>query len=135
MRKTPTDLQILNAIHDRYYDEFCSFVKKDAARSSKVHVPIDISGIASDLSIDGDIVFGRLYYDLEQRYGYKHEDGTRVRFFSLRTGGDRHTVNFPYLASVLARLRDENKKFRIAITVAIVSLIVSFFSLGMSLGG
>lgn len=100
-----------------------------------MHVPIDISGIASDLSIDGDIVFGRLYYDLEQRYGYKHEDGTRVRFFSLRTGDDRHTVNFPYLASVLARLRDENKKFRIAITVAIVSLIVSFFSLGISLGG
>ena len=133
MSTIPTDLHILDAIHDRYYDEFKSFDKNTKTRSLKIHVPIDIQSIADDLSIDGDIIFGRLYYDLEQRYGYKNDDGSRVCFFSLEVGGERHAINFPYAASILARLRDENKKYRTAIVIAIISLFVAFVSLAISL--
>lgn len=133
MPTIPTDLHILNAIYDRYYDEFTSFDKNEKTRSSKIYVPIDIQSIGDDLSVDGDIIFGRLYYDLEQRYGYKNDDGTRVPFFSLKVGGERHAINFPYAASILARLRDETKKYRTATSIAIISLVVSSFSLAISL--
>jgi len=52
-----------------------------------------------------------LYYDLENRYGYTKDDGSKVHFFSLGAGEDRHCVNLPLLASVLAGLRYENKRF------------------------
>ena len=54
-------------------------------------------------------------------------------FFSLEVGGEPHVINFPYAASILARLRDENKKYRTATVIAIISLVVSSFSLAISL--
>lgn len=70
MRRVPTDLEILNVIYEQYYDEFSSYDKNSPTRSSKIYVPIDIGAIARRLH-DGDIVFGRLYYHLEKKYGYQ----------------------------------------------------------------
>ena len=133
MKRSPTDLKILDAIYDRYYDVFSNYEKDPSSRSSKIYVPIDIALVAKDLRMDGDIIFGRLYYHLEDRYGYAHEDGSRVHFFAMQLGGDRHCVNFPYVASVLANLRDEDRKFNIAISVAIASLFVSVIAIGISI--
>jgi hypothetical protein len=133
MKALPTDFEILNAIYDRYYETFVSFSESDKKRSSKVLVPIDITTLAKDMGVDPDIIFGRLYYDLEQKYAYKHEDGATVHFFALKIGDDRHCINFPYMASVLAKMREENRKYRIATIIAIVSLFVSVAAILISI--
>jgi hypothetical protein len=123
--RVPTDLGILERIYDRYYPTFAGYAKDAAGRKSKIYVPVDIEGIARELRVDGDIVFGRLYYHLEEKYGYTRPAGDRVHFFALEVGGDRHCVNFPLMASVLAGLQEENRKFQLATWIAIISLMVS----------
>ncbi|WP_421763694.1 hypothetical protein [Ekhidna sp.] len=129
--KVPTDLQILSEIYSSYYDEFRSY--KEESRRNKIHVPIDVEKIANKLGVDEDIVFGRLYYHLNQKYGYKQDNGVRVDFFLLGLGNERHCVQFPLMASVLADLKKENRKFKIATTIAIISLIISLISLSISI--
>ena len=133
MKRVPTDYQILDAIYERYYSAFAAYQPDQADRDSKVMVPIDIESLAKDLRVDADIVFGRLYYDLERRYGYKHDDHGRVSFFALSAGTDRHCVNFPYMASVLAEVRERRRQYRTATSIAIVSLVVSIGAIAISL--
>lgn len=133
MRYLPTDLQILNAIYDRYYQVFTNFSDENRTRGTKIYVPIDIPQIARDLKVDDDIVFGRLYYHLNQKHGYQQDDGAHVNFFTMRSGGDRHCVNFPLIASVLADLRAEHRKYRLATSMAIVSFVISIASFLISI--
>jgi hypothetical protein len=104
MKNTPTDIEILNKIYNNYYKAFSSFSKDKPNRQTKIFLPIDIKKIADELKVDEDIIFGRLYYDFEKRYGYKQDDGTNAHFFSLAVGNDRHCINFPYAASILANI-------------------------------
>jgi len=131
-KSIPTDLQMLQAIYDGYHEEFGKFTKGDGGRSSKIYVPIDIERIARDLQVDGDLVFGRLYYHLEHKYGYKQADGVSVCFFALRAGNDIHCVNFPFMAAVLADLQDESRKHNLAIWIAVGSLILSAVSVAIA---
>lgn len=136
MKKVPTDLQILNAIYNQGYNQFMAFSKNNPDRSAKNFIPIDIAQIAKRFGVDVDIIFGRLYYHLEQKYGYKRSDNTKVAFFTLQAGADKNCINFPYMASVLANLRDREKKHSIAKNIAIFSLVIAIFSLviaGLSL--
>ena len=66
-----------------------------------------IREIAKILNVDADIVFGRLYYHLNEKFSYKHDDGSKVEFFALHVGDESHCINFPYLASVLADLQEK----------------------------
>jgi len=129
MRGLPTDLKILKNIYAEYYDAFASCAEGDDSRTSKIYVPIDIEKVARRLKMDPEILFGRLYYHLDKKYGYKSDDGVRVPFFSQQVGGDRHCVHFPYLAAVLASMKDENRKFLIATSISIVALFLSFVSI------
>jgi hypothetical protein len=133
--KAPTDLEILNAIYNRYYGEFALLSEDKPARDAKIYVPIDCKAIAKDLGIDPDIVFGRLYYDLEKRYGYKQDNGAAVDFFAFQVGNDRKAINFPYLASVVANLRAVNRKQWTATIIAIVSISIAFIALVISIYG
>jgi hypothetical protein len=81
----PTDLEILDAIYERYYQTFASFIKGESDRSVKIYVPIDLKAIAAALNVDGDLVFGRPYYHLESKYGYIKDDRSHVYFFCLST--------------------------------------------------
>jgi hypothetical protein len=136
MKHLPTDLQILDAIYDRYYDTFVEFTKQNQNRATKIYVPVDLAAIAKDLKVDGDIVFGRLYYHLENKYGYQSDERTRVHFFTLNVllegRNDHHCVNFPLLASVLADLRDSSRKQRLATYLSVISLVIAVISLGLS---
>jgi len=70
-RNLPTDLEILSAIWNRYYDEFTSYGSSNAPiRRTKNYVPVDAATIAKDLGAEPDIVFGRLYYYLEHQHAY-----------------------------------------------------------------
>lgn len=136
--KLLTDLEILETIYGRYYHEFASF-RKDAAnvRNSKVYVPIDVDKIGRELTVDGDIVFGRLYYHFNKKYGYINTDGSKVQFFVLELGSEgnkeRHCIQFPLMASVLADLKYEHRKFRVATNVSVLALIISSIALIISL--
>lgn len=109
--KSPSDLKILNTIYKMYYKEFETFtLGAENKRVSKPYIPIDCKLIARKLKVDGDIVFGRLYYHLQEKYGYNRDDGSKVAFFTLALAGDRHRINFPLMASVLAGLEEESSK-------------------------
>lgn len=127
--KVPSDLSVLEAIYEEYHHEFSRFSRGgENSRQTKVFVPVDCQKIAQRLGVDGDIVFGRLYYHLEQKHGYKRPDGSNVAFFVLQAGNDRRCVNFPLLASVLARLQEEDSKARHATFLAWFAIGVSFIS-------
>ncbi len=128
MPRTPTDLQILDRIYERYYASFTAFDEGKPQRSARIYVPIDVAELATHFGVDADIIFGRLYYHLEKKHGYKASDGADVPFFALRVGGDAHCVNFPYLASVLADLRSGDRKYRLATGMAVVSFVISVFN-------
>lgn len=126
--KLPSDLKVLNAIYKLYYEEFCNFAQApdvQNGRMGKIYVPIDCKMIARELDVDSDIVFGRLYYHLEQKYGYKRDDASKIVFFSLGVGSDRHCVNFPLLASVLAGMQEENSKFQWATVLSSIAVVIS----------
>jgi hypothetical protein len=133
MTKAPTDLQILSAIYERYYADFIAHTDEKPTRHAKNYVPIDSGAVAGDLGVDPDIVFGRLYFDLEKRYGYKQDDGMLVPFFYLKLGNDSHVIHFPYLASIVASLRAEHRRNRTSTVIALVSLGVSVVSLAISI--
>jgi hypothetical protein len=130
--RVPTDLQILSAIWSRYYPEFARYARDELRRKTKIYVPISIEAIATELKVDGDIVFGRLYYHLEQKHGYQRGAKEWVHLFALEVGGDRHCVNFPLMASVLAGLQQEDRQFQVATWIAWLSLAVSVFALYVS---
>jgi hypothetical protein len=133
MPKIPTDLKILRVIYDRYYDNFQAYSNEKKNRSSKIYVPVDVGEIAKSLDVDADIVFGRLYYHLNERFSYKHDDGSKVEFFALGVGNDHHCVNFPYLASVLADLQDQNRKHLMTTIIAGLSLVIAIISILISI--
>jgi len=137
MRKPLTDRKILRAIYARYYDQYTAYNEEDPdRRSSKIWMPIDIDNMAAQLSMEPDILFGRLYYHLNNRHGYAVDDQRpghenekmRVDLFAIRIGGDHHCIHFPLLASVLATLEDQNKKYRLATTMSILALGVSILT-------
>jgi hypothetical protein len=102
---------------------------KDNKRDAKVYVPISSDLIGSKLGVDGDIVFGRLYYYLNRRYSFVDDRNNKTEFFALQVGNDKNAIQFPLLASVLAEMRGERKKYRIATTVSIVAAAIALTSL------
>jgi hypothetical protein len=96
-------------------------------------VPIDVKEVAAELDADPDIVFGRLYYHLDAKHRYRQDDNSLVNLFTLKAGEDRHCINFPYLAALVANLQDENRKYRTATRIAIWSLVVSIVALLISI--
>lgn len=130
--KIPTDLEVLEAIHNNYYSVFSEYCKGESERTAKIYVPIDCEKIANQLSVDPDIIFGRLYYHLEKKYGYRKANDSVVHFFALDLGKDKHCINFPLLTSVLAGLREERRKYWTVTGIAVVALIVSIISLAVS---
>jgi len=125
MKRPPTDRELLKKIYDRYYAEFIAYDEENKNRSSKNYVPIDCEKIAKELKIDMDIVFGRLYYHLNKKYGYTQEDGGKVHLFAMRVGGDIHVVHYPLLSAVLAELEQSSYRFILPIIISAIALIFS----------
>ncbi len=133
IKNVPNDLKILSTIYIRYYDTFKSFSVENKTRETKIYVPIDLMAIAKELDIDVDIIYGRLYYYLNNKYSYKQSDGSRVDLFALLVGKDTSAINFPYLASILAELQDKEFKYRMTTIVAILALVIAIASLLLSI--
>lgn len=90
--------------------------------------PIDIKGVARKLKCDERILFGRLYYDMRERY----KSGNHSIFEPV-AGSDRHTVNFPYLVGLLAQIRDDAQRQWLTWTFSLLALVISAFSLLVNL--
>lgn len=130
--RLPSDRQILECIFNQYKTAFQEY-ENERTRTSKIYVPIDCQLVADKLDTEGDIIFGRLYYHLEKRFGYKQSDGSNVHFFALRVGNDQKCVNFPLLASVLAGMQEERARYLIPQAISIAALSVSIVSIVVSL--
>ena len=131
--KVPTNLEILNTIYELYHEEFLSYnkdkdIKDKDIRDTKIYVPIDCQKVADILRVDGDIVFIRLYSYLERKHGYKQDDGSKVGFFALKIGEDRHCVNFPLMVAVLADLSEAESKFLTTVAIGILVAVVPLVS-------
>jgi len=128
MKRPPTDREILKLIYERYYDEFITFDEENGGRRHKIFIPIDCVQIAKELGVDEDIVFGRLYYHLEKKYGYIQHDGGHVNLFSINLGKDHHVIHFPLLSSILAEMEQANFRFITPIIISVVALVFSVVS-------
>lgn len=126
--KLPTDLQILELIYKEYYKPFSNFSRTEPDRTTKNYVPIDIDELGKELCVDGDIVFGRLYFYFNKKFSYRQEDDSLVDFFALRIKEDKHCIQFPLMASVLADLKYQNKKYNTTKLISIISLGIAVAS-------
>jgi len=130
--RIPTDLKLLKYIFNHYINDYLAY-DKQKNREAKIHVPIDVDNIAKKFNIEGDLVFGRLYYHLNPKYQHDNSDGVTNYLFNLSVGGNRNCINFPMLSSILADLSNDNYRFKTSLYVAIIAAVVSVFSLGISL--
>lgn len=131
MKKIPTDLEILSEIYNRYQDTFRAYATEDPDRIARIRVPIDINVVAEEVGVDEDMIFGRLYYHFNKKYSYRDESGDRITFFaSIKFDG--MSVNFPLVASVLADLEKEDKKYKMATSFSIAALAISVIALSLS---
>ncbi len=131
-RPIPTDETLLAEIYKRYLRAFSEWSEENKTRVTKIWVPIDIDVLGKKFRCDPDLIFGRLYYHMNEKYGSKTGDGQEVNFFNMRLANDRHVVNFPLLTSVLADLQDNRKRFIISTRLAALSLVVSAISIGIA---
>jgi len=133
--KVPTDLQILQTIYNIYYDDFCAFDNDDTIRDSKIFVPIDCLKVAQKLGTNRDIVFGRLYYHLANKYKYTDHDNGKapiIRLFEFQVGNDPKCVHFPFMASVLADLKIQDRRFKLTLAASVAALCISITSLSLT---
>jgi hypothetical protein len=109
------------------------YTKDAVSRNCKIYVPIDVDLVGKKFGVDGDIIFGRLHYHFNNKYGYKNDDGSKVFFFlngaETNRKKEKHLVHFPYLASVLADLRLDRNRYLWATRLSILSLIVAIIAL------
>ena len=109
MAAIPTDERMLGLIYKHYIDDFKAHSDENQVRTTKIWVPMDLDMLAKKLRCDPDLLFGRLYYHMNGKYGSKTGDGDDVSFFLMRLGQDKHVVNFPLMTSVLADLKEDKK--------------------------
>ena len=128
--RIPTDLEILNTIYKLYHKDFVLYDDDENIRNNKVYVPINCQKVADILGVNGDILFGRLYYHLDKKYRYTQEDDSKVYFFAFNEIPDNpQSINFPLMTSVLADFREREEKFWTTAIIAILAVIISCISL------
>jgi hypothetical protein len=132
-RDLPTDLKLLSEIYKTNLRAFSDYSENNQTRSAKIWMPIELEALAKQFQTDPDMIFGRLYYHLNAKFRMTLGENEHVDFFQPRIGRDRHCVNFPYLASVLADLREEHRRFMIATGIAILSLVISVVSIAIAI--
>ena len=87
------------------------------------------------LNAQPELVFGRIYYHLNQKYSYRDADGVLVNLYVLlfRDKNDNviieKSIQFPLLSSILAGLNEERMKFITPLTISVFALIFSGLAL------
>ena len=128
MKNIPTDFDLLSEIYRRYRDQFRSSEETSTDFRKGAYVPIGIEDLARHFGEDPGIIFGRLYYHLDKKYGYSRDDGFKVPFFISETS-DKHSVQFPLLIAILADMREDRRKHAWSFRFSIIAIIFSGASL------
>ena len=125
MNELRTDRELLKGIYEMYNASYTSGTKEIRAGP---YVPVDVQAIAERLNCKADIVFGRLYYHLDEKHRYKQESGAHVHLFHINVAGKGHVVHFPYLVAILASLEQEHRRRFWALAFSVLALVVSITS-------
>ena len=131
MDKIPTDLEILEDIYYRYYDEFRKYAKEEPDRIARIRVPVNVKEVADAVGVEEDMIFGRMFYHFNKKYSYKDEKGEITTFF-ITDKFEGLSVNFPLVASVLADLKTEKKKVETFIIVSASAMLLSVIAIGIA---
>lgn len=132
MAKLHTDRDVLRCIYDMYRGDF----PQADIEAGHVFIPIDVQAVAFKLGIDKHLLFGRLYYDLRVRHLHRDpSDPNRTisTLFEKAVGPQRHSVNFPYLAAVLAGLEEQRRRDLWTTGLAILALVIAVASAAVQL--
>ena len=134
--RLPTDLEIFEAIYTLYYDDF-------EASNYKPYVLIDRNEVAEELNANPTLLSGRIFFRLGEEH-YNKADQWHIRRITgqsqipnlerdettgeIKRGRDA-MLNFTYMTSILADLKEKEEKFWMGIVIASLALIGSFVSL------
>jgi hypothetical protein len=134
MKKIPTDLNILNQIYNDYHETFISFDREFPKNKNKYYLQIDLPRIGRELKVDPDIVYGRLL-NLDGKYGFLYNATSRINLFMINGNKDieANSVNFPLVETILAELKDRERKYYWSFAFALASLVISLIALGISI--
>jgi hypothetical protein len=135
MRRPPTDFEILREIRDLHYSDYVAHINDPkSAHHRHIYMPVDVAAVAERLEVEAEIVFGRLYYDLDPKYGEPEKEGRpRKVFFTPKAGSDQNCINFPHLEAVLAGLWQQRRRDLLAVWTSAVSLGIALASLFISI--
>lgn len=132
----PSDLKVLSTIYKMYQKDFLSWkTGGENSRETKVWVPIDCRAIAQTLKVDPDIIFGRLYFHMQEKYSYTRRDGSNVGFYELQVGREKKAINFPLMTSVLAGMQEENRKHNWTLWLSTIAIVISVAGVVAQLAG
>jgi len=126
MNQLRTDRELLRCIYEMYN---ASYPHDTGNPGIGPYVFIDVRAVADRLNCKPDIVFGRLYYHLDEEYRYLRDDGAHVNLFHMNLAEKGHAVHFPYLVAILAGLEQEHRRQFWALAFSVLALVVSIASL------
>lgn len=129
MTELPTDRQILRCIHEMYKNDYPEKGEDETRTRTDPYLPIVVKDVALRLGCHPEMLFGRLYYHLDAKHRYKQDSGASVHLFSIVVGSERHCVNFPYLAAVLAEKNEEHTRQLWSLWLSIAALVLSVASI------
>jgi hypothetical protein len=125
MSKLPTDRQVLRCIYVMYESSYPGVLAVGERGENDPYLPINIPTIAKKLECKPELLFGRLYYYLDEKHRYKQDNDSLVSLFQLNFLGKGNCVHFPYLASILASHDEEHRKQLWSLALSMVAVALS----------
>jgi len=123
--KISTDREILDRLFNMYASDFEAAQQAPDKDGNRIYVPIDIPAVAEQLGDNEHVLFGRLFYHLDQKHRYQQAGGAMVHLFSAQVGNARHCINYPLLCAVLADLREQHTENTKAFWLSLAALALS----------
>ena len=129
--RLPTDLEIFEAIYKLYYDDF-------EASKEKPYVRLDRDEVAEELNANATLVSGRIVYRLGEEHYHIISVSDRLLVMEIdqikddgetKLRGRDFKINFTYMTSVLADLKEKEERFWTGVKISLVALIFSIASL------
>jgi len=131
--KIPTDLEILKEIYKNHAHEFSTYSKDGIKTDANIYIPIDIPKVANHFKTTKNIIFGRLYYGMNHKYGYEkieNEQKVKVPVFAPDCEELKNAINLPMLISVIAGLQEQLSIFKKTLIVSIFGVLIALASFG-----
>lgn len=129
MSALPTDRAILSCIYDMYRNSYPGKPAGSERGENDPYMQVNLKEVAVRLGCNPELLFGRLYYHLDQKHRYKQDNGALVSLFLLNFRQKGHSVNFPFLAAIVAGMNQEHRKTFWSLAFSFFALVISVSSL------